>query len=82
MQGLPHRLGATTSRAIATALLLVASAVAVIGPPGSPAGWTWIALAGAAALALLALIGRGKVPFYAAIAIAVLDVALLTAIAR
>ena len=33
-------------------------------------------------LAAVALVGRGKLPFYAAIAIALLDVSLLTVVAR
>lgn len=80
IQGLPHRLGATVSRVIAATLLLVASVVAVVGPAGAPATWTWVVLAAVAALAVLALVGRGKVPFYAAVAIALVDVALLTVV--
>lgn len=81
IQGLPHRLGATPSRVIATALLVVASAAAVLGPVGPPAAWAWAALGLVVGLALPALGGRGKVPFYAAIAIALLDVSLLTVVA-
>jgi 4-hydroxybenzoate polyprenyltransferase len=81
IQGLPHRIGATASRVTATALLVIASATAVLGPPGAPAGWAWAALVPVLALAVLALVGRGKAPFYAAIAIALVDVALLTVVA-
>jgi 4-hydroxybenzoate polyprenyltransferase len=80
IQGLPHRLGATVSRVVAATLLLLASVVAVIGPSGAPATWAWVALATVVALAVLALVGRGKAPFYAAIAIALVDVALLTVV--
>ena len=81
IQGLPHRLGATPSRVIATVLLLVASATAVLGPDGAPAASAWVALLVVGLLAVVALLGRGKAPFYAAIAIALVDVVLLTVIA-
>ena len=76
VQGLPHRLGATASRVVATVLLLTASAVAVLGQGDTPT-WAWVALAGTVALAAVALVARGKVPFYAAVGIALTDVALL-----
>jgi 4-hydroxybenzoate polyprenyltransferase len=81
VRGLPHRLGAARSRLIATVLLVLASAVAVLGPAGAPATWAWAALAVVVALAVLALVGRGKAPFYAAIAIALADVMLLAVVA-
>jgi 4-hydroxybenzoate polyprenyltransferase len=81
VRGLPHRLGATPSRLIATALLVLASVAAVLGPAGGPAPWAWAALAVVAALAILALFGRGKAPFYAAITIALVDVTLLAVVA-
>ena len=81
IQGLPHRLGATWSRVVATALLVYASAVAVLGPSGAPATAAWVALALVGALAVVALVGRGKAPFYAAVAIALVDVVLLTVVA-
>jgi 4-hydroxybenzoate polyprenyltransferase len=81
VRGLPHRLGAIRSRLIATALLVLASAVAVLGPAGAPATWAWTAFGVVVALAALALFGNGKAPFYAAIGIALVDVALLAAVA-
>ena len=81
VQGLPHRVGATASRVIATVLLVAGSAVAVLGPSGAPSGWAWGALAVVVALAAVALVGRGRAPFYAAIAIALVDVVLLTVVA-
>jgi hypothetical protein len=66
---------------IATVLLVAASAVAVLGPSGVPSGWVWGALAVVVALAAVALVGRGRAPFYAAIAIALVDVVLLTVVA-
>lgn len=80
IRGLPHRLGAGWSRLIATTLLVLASVVAVLGPAGAPTVWAWAALAVVVALAALALVGDGQVPFYAAVAIALVDVALLAAV--
>jgi len=60
---------------------VAASAVAVLGPSGAPSGWAWGALAVVVALAAVALVGRGRAPFYAAIAIALVDVVLLTVVA-
>lgn len=77
VRGLPHRLGDGRSRRIATALLVLASAVTVLGPAGAPATWAWVALAVVVALAALALFGTGRAPFHAAVAIALADVALL-----
>jgi 4-hydroxybenzoate polyprenyltransferase len=81
VRGLPHRSGAARSRFIATALLVLASAVAVLGPAGEPAMWAWAAFALVVGLAVLALVGRGKAPFYAAVAIALVDVVLLAVVA-
>lgn len=81
VRGLPHRLGAFGSRIVATVLLVVASVVVVLGPAGTPAAWSWTALIVVVALAALALRGQGRTPFYAAVSIAVLDVALLTVVA-
>jgi 4-hydroxybenzoate polyprenyltransferase len=77
VRGLPHRLGPTATRLGATALLVGASVVAVLGPPGRPSWPGWVALGAVGALAVVALLGRGKVPFAAAVAIAMVDVALL-----
>ena len=81
VRGLPHRLGERTSRVVATALLLTASAAAVLGPVGRPSPVAWIALGLTLALAVVALIGRGRAPFQAAVAIALVDVLLLTVVA-
>lgn len=80
VRGLPHRLGAVRSRVAATLLLVGGSAVAVLGPPGPPAPWAWLALALTAGLGVLALVGRGKTPFRAAVAVALVDVVLLTVV--
>jgi 4-hydroxybenzoate polyprenyltransferase len=80
VRGLPHRLGPSRSRLSATALLVLASAVAVLGPAGDPATWAWAALAVVVALAGFALFSGGKTPFYAAVTIALIDVALLAVV--
>jgi 4-hydroxybenzoate polyprenyltransferase len=80
VQGLPHRIGATASRVVATLLLLTASAVAVLGHGDVPV-WAWGALGVTVVLAGVALVGRGKAPFHAAIAIALIDVVLLAVLA-
>ena len=83
VNGLPQqvaaRWGAGAVRAIALALLLLASVLLLAA--ASPAR-RWIAVAGLAAAALLGLIGArssGRVPFLAAIGIAAIDVALFAA---
>ncbi|HET7431267.1 MAG TPA: UbiA family prenyltransferase [Nocardioides sp.] len=81
VRGLPHRLGATASKAVALVLLVLASAVAALGPAGAPGPWAWGALALVAALVVVASVGRGRAPFQAAIAIALVDVVLLTVVA-
>jgi 4-hydroxybenzoate polyprenyltransferase len=78
VRGLPHRLGPAATRAGATALLVGASVVAVLGPPGPPGTRGWVALGVVGVLAVVALLGRGRLPFAAAAAIALVDVALLT----
>ncbi len=80
VRGLPHVLGATASRAVATVLLVVASVVAALGPAGAPTTWAWTALAVVAALAFVTATGHGKAPFAAAVAIALVDVLLLTVV--
>ncbi|WP_209020642.1 UbiA family prenyltransferase [Nocardioides sp. 1609] len=79
VRGLPHRLGATASRVLAAGLLATASVLAVVGPGGEPPLWAWPVLALVAALATAAVLGRGRLPFQAAMAIALVDVVLLVA---
>jgi len=80
VRGLPHRLGATASRGVAAVLLVGASVVTVLGPVDTPT-WGWVVLVAVAALGILTLAGRGRVPFVAAVAIALLDVAVLAVVA-
>lgn len=79
VRGLPHRLGERTARPLAAALLVAASLLAALGPTGHPAAWVWGALVLVVALAVLAATARGRTPFRAAVAIALLDVVLLVA---
>jgi 4-hydroxybenzoate polyprenyltransferase len=78
VRGLPHRLGSTASRVTAVVLLVAASITAALGPGGSPDLWTAAALAAVAVLSVVAWLGRGRTPFQAAVAIALVDVVLLT----
>lgn len=80
VRGLPHRLGAGPARLTATAMLVLGSVVAAVGPAGTPAAPAVVVLALVAALAAVALLGRGRLPFLAAIGIALLDVSLLTVV--
>jgi 4-hydroxybenzoate polyprenyltransferase len=77
--GLPQRLGGTGVRVLAPVLLLVGTALAVVRPgePGGVPGWGWVVLALGAVLALVAARRAGRVPFVAAVGVALLCVALL-----
>jgi 4-hydroxybenzoate polyprenyltransferase len=79
VRGLPHRLGERAARPLAAGLLVAASVLAAFGPAGTPAAWVWVVLLVVAGLAAFALTGRGRGPFRAAMAIALLDVVLLVA---
>ncbi len=80
IRGLPHRLGAGWSRRLATSLLVAGSVTAVLGPDGAPSRWGLASLVVVAVLALVALSGRGRRPFAAAVAIALVDVVLLVVV--
>lgn len=77
VRGLPHRLGAVASTAVAAGLLLAATVVLVAGPPGAPS-WTGLAALGIAAVALPVGWRAGRV-FRAFLVVALLDVGLLLA---
>ncbi|WP_319804247.1 UbiA family prenyltransferase [Nocardioides dongkuii] len=79
VRGMPHRIGPALARPLAAALLVAASLLAALGPEGSPPAWVWAALVVVVALAATALAGSGRGPFRAAMAIALVDVALLVA---
>ncbi|MBT2406110.1 UbiA family prenyltransferase [Streptomyces sp. ISL-87] len=76
--GLPHRLGARRSGALAGLLVLGSALALVVGPPGrvTPYGWGLLAVTAAAAL-LAGTRPGGRIPFHATLAIAAADVALL-----
>jgi 4-hydroxybenzoate polyprenyltransferase len=81
VRGLPHRLGPRAC-ALLMPLLFAAAAVAlVLGPPGAPSALAWVALAASVLVAVAAAwLGlrrpRSPVIFYAALAVALLDVLL------
>jgi len=77
VRGLPHRLGGPRSLRVAAALLMAATVVIVLGPPGAPGVAGWVALPLAAALVAGSLTGHGQTPFRCGVAIAVLNVLLL-----
>jgi 4-hydroxybenzoate polyprenyltransferase len=80
--GLPHRIGARPTLAVATVLLAAASAVTALGPAGTPATGTWIALVLTVAVAAAGLLRgaratRSRLPFYAIIVLVGIDLVLL-----
>ena len=75
VRGLPQRLGATAVRWLAPGVLLVGTAVAAYGP-GIDAGGVLL-LAVCAVLAIVAVVARGRLPFVAAIGIALANVVAL-----
>jgi heme o synthase len=86
VRGLPHRVGAGTSRVAAAVLLLAASAVLAFGPPGPPG------LLGAGAVTVAAAVGLGglllgrrpgsRAAFRAVLLVAAVDVLLLLGTGR
>jgi 4-hydroxybenzoate polyprenyltransferase len=74
VRGLPHRLGARKLRWLAPLVLTIASAVAAFGSVTGTAAWVWAAFGLCVVLAVVAMCGRGRVPFAAAIGIAAVDV--------
>lgn len=86
VRGWPQRLGPARVRVLIPLPLLAASVLLAFGPSGTPRGYAWAALAVAAVLAaggplLGARLGDRvpRLPFTAAILVAVVDVALLLA---
>jgi 4-hydroxybenzoate polyprenyltransferase len=80
VRGLPHRLGAARSTAVAACLVLAASATLVLGPVGtSAAGWAILVVAAAVLGAGLALGRRrgSRTAFHAVLLVALLDVVVL-----
>ncbi|MEU2614441.1 UbiA family prenyltransferase [Micromonospora sp. NPDC007271] len=91
VHGLPHRLGPAGSRLAAAGLLLAATVVLVVGPPGPP---SWAGLSAIAVAALVPALGsyvgrvsaraggRPVAAFRAVMVVALIDVVLLVANGR
>jgi 4-hydroxybenzoate polyprenyltransferase len=77
VRGLPHRLGARWSPVVSAAVLVAAAVVIVVGAPVDSAVVAAAALLVTAGLAAVALLAHGRAPFRAAIAMALVDVAML-----
>jgi len=77
VRGLPHRLGARWSPVVAAAVLVAAAVVIVVGAPVDSGVVAAAALLLTAGLAAVALLAHGRAPFRAAIAMALVDVAML-----
>jgi 4-hydroxybenzoate polyprenyltransferase len=77
VRGLPHILGARWSSVVAAVLLVAAAVVIVVGAPVQPEALAVAALVVTAGLAVVALVATGRTPFRAAIAMALVDVAML-----
>lgn len=75
VRGLPHRLGARATRALAPLLLLAGAVVATLAPAGPVPRWGWTGLVVCVLLALVGWTGRGRVPFVAAMLLALATVA-------
>jgi len=74
VHGLPHRLGERRVRVLAPLVLLGASCVVVLGPGTPDSSGPWAALGICVVLAVVSVTSRGRVPFLAAIGIALVDV--------
>ncbi|GAA2745263.1 UbiA family prenyltransferase [Terrabacter aerolatus] len=77
VHGLPQRLGARTVRWLAPVVLLAGTAVAAIGPGLDATGALLLGVC--VALAGVAVLARGRLPFVAAIGIALVNVVALVA---
>ena len=76
IRGLPHRLGARASTLLAVGLLVTATVLLLVAGQMST-GPTLVGAIGVAGLAVVALVGTGRAPFFAAVGIALMDVAML-----
>jgi 4-hydroxybenzoate polyprenyltransferase len=80
VRGLPHRLGARWAARLATAVLVAGSLLVVVTLVDAHPVIAWASLAVVLVLAVVAMAGHGRTPFRAAIAIALVDVALLAGV--
>lgn len=79
VRGLPHRLGARGSTVTAALVLVTGSVVVALGATGAPRTVVLGALVVVVGLGVVAVVARGRTPFRAAIAIALVDAALVVA---
>ncbi|GAB3873992.1 UbiA family prenyltransferase [Terrabacter terrigena] len=77
VRALPHRLGAGVVRWLAPTVLLAGTVVAAYGPGIDAAGW--VLLGACVVLAGVAVLARGRLPFVAAVLIALANVVALVA---
>jgi 4-hydroxybenzoate polyprenyltransferase len=80
VRGLPHRIGARWTAPTATAVLVLASLVICVAAGNDHRLLAAVSLLLVAGLAAVGLAGRGRTPFRAAMAIALVDVALLAGV--
>jgi 4-hydroxybenzoate polyprenyltransferase len=78
VRGLPHILGRRLSQLTSTAVLVGASLLAFVGPWNLPPVWCWAGLLVVFGLAAVGLRRSGYLAFQAALAIAAVDVIMLT----
>jgi 4-hydroxybenzoate polyprenyltransferase len=76
VRGLPHRIGARALPRVAAAVLLAASVVVAVGA-GPARTSSVVALVVVGLLAVVAVTGRGRAPFLAAVGIALADTGML-----
>ncbi|MCX5192625.1 UbiA family prenyltransferase [Streptomyces sp. NBC_00249] len=79
VRGLPQRLGARRSAALAALLVLGSTTALVLGPPGPASPYAWTLLALTAGLLLATAPAPGRTPFLAVLAVTGGDVLLLLA---
>jgi 4-hydroxybenzoate polyprenyltransferase len=77
VRGLPHRIGARWSQAVAAVVLVAAAVVIVVGAPVDSQVVAATALLGTAGLAAVVLLAHGRTPFRAAVAMALVNAAML-----
>ncbi|QCX27379.1 UbiA family prenyltransferase [Nocardioides jishulii] len=79
VRGLPHRLGAGGATVAAAVVLVAGSVVAATGTSSAPRTLVLAGLVVVVALGVVAVLARGRTPFRAAVAIALVDAVLVVA---